>query len=92
MDILIQEALEPGETILAVAFDGQDFKVIGRSEEIEGLHRIRISEIPERFNNQADVNKLVPNPFLEDNVQHSSLYSRWKIGFYRGQKGANFNL
>jgi hypothetical protein len=92
MDILIQEPLEPGETILAVAFDGQDFKVIGRSEEIEGLHRIRISEIPERFNNQADVNKLVPNPFLEDNIQHCSLYSRWKIGFYRGQKGANFNL
>ena len=67
---------------MALAFDGQDFRPVGEVEVENGACIIRIREIPERFKQTAPVHALVPNPFNEEDLQHSSLYDRWKIGFF----------
>jgi hypothetical protein len=84
LEIHIRESLGPEETIVAVAFDGQDFRQVGETSVEDGKCVIRIREIPGQFKRVSTGHQLVPNPLNEEALQHSSLYDRWKIAFFKG--------
>jgi hypothetical protein len=83
LTISLAESLNPQGKITPVAFDGNDFIIIGESV-VEGNNTmVYINQLPDVLAQLPEGVEWVENPFNTEDKQHRSLYETLKVAFYK---------
>ena len=91
LQVLVSLSLPAGEKVIPWGFTGEDFGPVGSSvRHASGQTLITIDQFPTPLNGAPLSEQLVPNPFDPDDLQHQSLYTAYKIAFFR--TGSNGHL
>ena len=83
LKVTLAEPLTPQEKITPVAFDGNDFIVIGESVGEGDNTIVHINQLPDVLAQLPKGEEWVKNPFNTEEEQHRSLYETLKVSFYK---------
>lgn len=81
LELVLDTILPEGEALLPIAFDGENFRVIGDSQSENGETVVKIRDLPEV--KVPEVGDGVANPFGEEEVADRSLFRSLKMAFFR---------
>ena len=82
--ILLSTTLGSDERIVPYGFTGRDFLPVGTAApQQDGRILVTINHFPEPAAQNDGHSDLVPNPFNPEDQQHYSLYTAYKVAFFR---------
>lgn len=83
LEVILSCTLNAGETILPIAFDGRDFRIVGKAEAQEEQTIVRFRKLPQPLVPRPDENGRILNPLDLEERRHYSLFQTLKIAFFK---------
>lgn len=83
LELELGRSIQANEQLVAVAFDGKDYRVIGEGTGKGDQIKMEIRELPQIETSLPPGNPIIADPFDEDRLQHRSLYQALKIAFFK---------